>query len=169
MVRRAFKSVSPGKVETGLSKAMEYRGAPYATWKPGMDHLGAPLYTDGLPAPGYMRKHGAICSTVPVIFRLANGLAIPGIQGVLKGGTLYWHRLYGEHAIEHGKHYPAGTLFGSPYLGPELERQGHVAVAAEAGANPLLIQSVHGSGLHDRWRLNDVDRFTYAAEPGAWL
>lgn len=168
---RTLEQSAEAKFEKGLAVARRFIGTKYSPWKPGDDEKGPPLWTDRIPSVLEMRLRGAVCGAVVNVFLLANDTKPPAPEGWLPGGTGAYGEVYDrpEYGISYSAFHPRGTLFGSPYAGPEHTRQGHVAVAVEDGVNPLLIQSILGAGWYENDRLETMHPFTYAVPPEIWL
>ncbi len=159
------------KFENGLAVARRFIGTRYRLWRPEDDEKGPPLWADRIPSVVEMRLRGAVCAAVVNVFLLANGGKPPAPEDWLPGGTAAYAALYDrpEYGISHGANHPKGTLFGSPYRGPEHALQGHVAIAVEDGVNPMLIQSIAEAGWYENDRLETMHPFTYAVPPEIWL
>ena len=158
------------KVAKGLEKALEFRGVKYGYWTWERNFV---LWADAIPTLARAREIGGVCSSVPNVYRLINGMATPAPPGKLQGGTGAWFAAHAHHRLtDLNRSYPAGTLFMSDYRGEAVDLQGHVAISGESGVNPWLIQSDTGLGWNDRRRLKDTQqfaRFTHYALPDQWL
>ena len=158
------------KVEKGLRKALEFRGIKYGYWTWQRNFV---LWADAIPSLARAREIGGVCSSVPNVYRLINGMKTPEPAGKLKGGTGAWFAAHAHHRlVDLNRSYPAGTLFMSDYRGEATHLQGHVAIAGESGVNPWLIQSDTGLGWNDQRRLKDTQQFagfTHYALPEEWL
>lgn len=172
----------PGPTDRGIDKLVDeiiaalrpMNGARYAAWKPGTGDVGPPLWANRMPTAKEIHDGGAICTTVTNCFMHKAEVKIPAYENWVRGGTGVMGRLYHDrgHPYRRGIHYKRGTLFGSPYRGPALKDQGHVAVAIEDGENPLVMQEDTGYGWNARRRLYETDdfsNFTYACSPEMWL
>lgn len=158
------------KVDKGLAKALEFRGIKYGFWNWSRNFV---LWADAIPTIERAREIGGVCSSVPNVYRLINGMGTPEPAGKLKGGTGAWFAAHAHNRLRNlNQIYSAGTLFMSDYRGEAVEEQGHVAIAGETGVNPWLIQSDTGLGWNDQRRLRDTQEFaafSHFAKPTEWL
>lgn len=159
------------KVQKGLAKALEYKGVKYGFWTWQRNFV---LWANApLPSRQWALQNGGVCSSVPNVYRIVNGMDTPAPNGKLKGGTAAWFAAHAHHRLtDLDKSYPAGTLFMSDYRGEAVNLQGHVAVAGETNVNPWLYQADVTLGFNDQRRLRDTQQFagfTHYALPGEWI
>lgn len=170
------------KIRYALTFGRKLIGTRYGPgWKKGTWPAGPPLYSRFDPKVHtipYMKSHDMICTGLTNVLLGSLSLSAPGRKGgdPYPGGTAAYWRVYRSvsEPFNPNKKYPLGTLLGSPYLGPALEQQGHVAVVSTDAPTrqQKLLQSDRLGGVNEGRTVGQshaLFNFTYAVLPRRWL